>query len=99
MTTMDFRNGSEWGRALHGSTFTQAKAKRLVDRIRDKLQGAYRATVMVHYPRRPKPGDVVLWNANAGEVSAEVYAVDPCGDPHDMYTLAVRVTPGKGSSK
>lgn len=93
MSVLDFRSGSSWGRALHGDTFHPTKADRLIDRLRDKLQGAYRATVMVHYPRSPKPGDVVLWQANSGEVVAEVYAVRSCYDPPDMHTLSIRIVP------
>lgn len=92
MSVLDFRKGSQWGRALHASTFRQARAEKLLDWIRDKFQRAYRAQVMVHHPRMPSVGDVVLWNANSGEVSAEVYKVVPCGDPQDMYTLFVRIT-------
>lgn len=95
MAILDFRKGSEWGRALHGSTFSQAKATRLFDRICDKLQGAYRATVMVHYPSRPKIGDTILWNANSGEVTAEIYAVGSCRDPADMHILSVRIVPAR----
>lgn len=94
-TTIDFRNGSSWGRALHGSTFRRAKAEGLIDRIKDRIQGAYRASVMVHYPRPPVIGDKVVWEAKSGTVTATVYEVARCRDPDDMYTLFVRIIPGR----
>lgn len=91
--TIDFRGGSSWGRALHGHTFRRAKAERLVDKFKDWMQGAYRAAIMVHYPRMPKVGQQVMWNAESGTVAAEIYDVEYCRDPDDMYTLYVRIIP------
>lgn len=82
---IDFRTGG-WGHALHGSTWHA---------IKPRSEGHFwwkkkteRVSVMCHTQVYPKAGDTVLFTAKSGvERTALIVEVQPCRDPHDMFTL------------
>jgi len=93
---LDYRNGNTWGHALHGSTMCEVRAEKFRDRLRDRLQKAYRASVLIHSRRYPRKGDSLLWKASAGhEVRVTVYDVEWCAGTDDMYRVFFRRTPEK----
>jgi hypothetical protein len=79
--TIDFTH-SMWGHALHGSTFSVEPPHE-----GDDERTMCRYSVMVHSSEYPKVGDKIKFNAKSGIREDEIYEVDPCGDPDDMFIL------------
>ena len=93
--TLDYRTGKNgWGHAMHAETMREVIPEGLFVRWKDRMQKSYRVQVMIHSQKCPKTGDDFLWSAKAGhDVLAKVYAVDRLGDPRDIYTVFLRISP------
>jgi len=90
---IDFTNGT-WGHALHGHTFSRIEnhgswLTRLIDRCRNIT----RASAMVHSSVYPRKGDKIKYKVANGIREAEIYDIDWCRDPRDMYTLYFMLRP------
>ena len=85
---IDFVDYNGWGHAIHGHTFSYEKNHgSWLTRFIDKIKKQYRATVMVHSMKDPRHGDTIRYKTKNGIREAEIYKVDYCGDPKDMFTL------------
>lgn len=96
---IDYTGYNGWGHALHGWTMRECEApsvsglSKLRQKQRDKKQQARYRSVMVHCRQYPKIGDKLKYDAERGIIEAEIVQVEPCHNPHDMFTLIFRVVP------
>jgi hypothetical protein len=89
---LDFRRPNSWGHALHGHTFQQVRADTRLQRLVDWWRGTRRYSFMVHCPCHPRAGQTVAWKAETGDRFGNIYRVDWCFNPEDMFTLFVALT-------
>lgn len=91
---IDFRNGSMWGHALHTETMREVPPNGLLQKFQDWWRKAYRVSAMIHTSPAPNVGDKLAYaRKNGGSIVAPIIAVRYCGDPRDMFTVQLYVTP------
>ena len=91
---IEFVTYNGWGHAIHAHTMHEVKnygswLTRLIDRAKKQ----YRKSVMVHSSQSPNRGDKIHYKVDGGIREAEIYDIDWCRDPDDMYTLYLLFRP------
>ena len=88
-TPIDFTK-SFWGHAIHADTWHEVKDYGpWFQRWKDKRAGRKRYSVMVHVSPTPKIGQQIKYRTENGERLAQIYNIDYCRDPKDMFKLHI----------
>jgi hypothetical protein len=93
---LDFVKFNGWGHAFHTSTWHEEPRKQsLWNRLRRHDDMIRHYSVMVHHTPMPEVGDTIRWKSKSlrGYSEGEVFKVQPCFNPGDMYTLKFEIRP------
>lgn len=93
MKIIDFTS-SRWGHSLHGHTFSPVKDfGSKLSRYFERKKSIRRYSAMVHSSNYPKIGDMIIYKSENGKTIGEIYHIEYCGDPQDMFKLFFLVRP------
>jgi hypothetical protein len=87
---IDFFKYNGWGHALHAHTWRKIEDPRKKSWLPwKKNPGAIFVSVMVHSSKWPKEGDLVKFKGENGPCFAEIYGIEWCRDPKDMFIFTL----------